>query len=128
MDAEQAREKTYPFDWPTPKRKPQRGKRRRKLASQGGLMTNFSQGLTIQHSKPHNAHAFDASRDGPENPIEVRRTYATLGRIFYAQIPSLWRLVRGKVRPLPVPNFRFLSPVSSRHPNALRSQGNRIKQ
>ena len=77
--------------------------------------------LTIQHSKPQNTHAFDASRDGPENPIEVRRTCATLGRIFYAQIPSLWRLVRGKVRPLPVPNFRFLSPVSSRHPNALRS-------
>ncbi len=88
MDAEQAKEKAYPFDWPTPKRKQQRGKRRRKLASQSSLMTDLSQGLTLQHPKPHNAPAFDTSRAECDNSNDIG-ALAPCWAFFYAQKPSM---------------------------------------
>ncbi len=75
--------------------------------------------LTIQRQRPHNAHAFDASRVGRGNPIDIG-ALAPCWAFFYAQKPSMaaWAGQGSSLAGSYVPVFH---PRSSRHPIAVES-------
>ena len=75
--------------------------------------------LTIQHSKPHNAHAFDASRAECDNSNDIG-ALAPCWALFYAQKPSMaaWA---GQGSSLAGSYVPVCHPRSSRHPITVTS-------